>query len=1020
MPHFPSLRKITKQDRTGSTEYDPDNEDLTEFSESKLCVLNFEDGEQNFWQRAWEQTKEEADVDLLVEVHLDEAEQVAQEALQRSKFTEDHERLIPGTKYTYRQVFDNIANWANKFTDVGDLIVQADPGYATLPWSLIRFAIKLSFGEVETYHGMLDGTQFVAQLVTQYPVIERTYARLDSKLAIALRRNLYDLYVAILRFQINAIKYFAVKRKFFRTLKGINPVSSDNYRQLREAINAVKDQVDRDIALVHSDVTKRGIDELIEGNKALLSGQKELFETTRDGILALSERTGAAFRSQQELMERRFDEAEVHNQKRNDAIFDMWRGPLDVMSAELERERIQREKEELLKIRQWLSVAEPETNHHDAKAKRPKGLGDWLLQHRHYQNWKRTNHSALLWIYGFAGTGKTGLVCRVIDDLRKGVATDGSDRIAFFFCSNDQSDSARKESYSRSDPEEALRSIVSRLATSQRTRSAATVIQDKYQEFGPHSDKHRTLDSSDCIEIIVALAREMPVTIVIDGFDELNQSKSPVLLQHLKSIINRCPEKVKIFVSTRSFSAIQHELSLDESTIEVTAENNGEDVKTFIKETLQERIHDGSLLDGKGVAEQLQRDIENTLAIRARNMFLYASLQLNQICDRNSNDDEHSIRKKLDNLPDNLTTVYDGIMAQIHDEKNNSERSCRLAQETFKWLLRVQETLYCDFLLQAISPPEREATVDEILQACRTLVVKGKVFRKPVFEFAHYSVREHVSKMDEYISSKCHVVALKGCLQTLNQTLVKPRDKDDISESQKAFGNYALLYWPLHFEGIDRRDMDEHRTEINSALRNFLLRGRNKKDNYADWLVQAQDMVKRLRDGGYLGSKLNHVEADPPTALFASCVFGIDDLVGNFGRELNGLNRSNTHGQTALSLAIENNKIDVVKALLSRRFPADLNLLNLRAVQQFEDYDPAKKPDIFIYASALQCAAATGRLEIAKYLICEGAQINLVAGFYGSPLQAAALNGHSEIVSLLLRKGAEPNCQGGFHGMFHE
>ena len=115
----------------------------------------------------------------------------------------------------------------------------------------------------------------------------------------------------------------------------------------------------------------------------------------------------------------------------------------------------------------------------------------------------------------------------------------------------------------------------------------------------------------------------------------------------------------------------------------MTTDNNEKDARTFIQKTLQDRIHDGSLLNGK-VFEQLRTDIENTLATRADNMFLYYSLQLSQICDRNSNDDEDSIRKKLNNLPNNLSAVYDGIMKQIHDEKNNSERSCKLAQETFK------------------------------------------------------------------------------------------------------------------------------------------------------------------------------------------------------------------------------------------------------------------------------------------------------------------------------------------------
>ncbi len=96
--------------------------------------------------------------------------------------------------------------------------------------------------------------------------------------------------------------------------------------------------------------------------------------------------------------------------------------------------------------------------------------------------------------------------------------------------------------------------------------------------------------------------------------------------------------------------------------------------------------------------------------------------------------------------------------------------------------------------------------------------------------------------------------------------------------------------------------------------------------------------------------------------------------------------------------------------LLSRRFPADLNLLNVKAVQQFERWnlaEPSGPPEDILYASALQCAAATANLEIADLLIREGAHVDFVAGYLGSALQAACLKGHAAIVELLLRKGAE-------------
>ena len=855
---------------------------------------------------------------------------------------------------------------------------------------------------------MLEGAGFVAQLITSYGVIEQTYARVDSELSAALRKSLLAFYMVIFNFQIPAIKYFDGSHKFLRALKGLNPVSAADLRQRREAIDTAKQRVDQDIALVHSDVTKRGIDELVAGKDKLLASQEEQFAATRDGILALARNTGSSFKSQQSFIGEQFAEADARQQKRNDAIVEMWREPLDVLSTRLEEERVEKEIQEVRSIRNWLSSAEPEMNDDDARRKRPLQLGNWLIKHPKFQKWEGSV-SSILWVDGFAGTGKTGLACRVIDHLREKLQDEASDRLAFFYCSNDKAGGGREESSSRNDPVEALRSIVSQLSTSQQHRRVAPIVQEKYAAIGPRSDRNRPLNYSDCVEILVAISKDTQINIVIDALDELDRAGSPDLIKNLKDVIRRSPGNVKVYISTRSFPAIENDLNSGES-IEVTAENNSQDVRSFVKQTLQARIDEKALLNGD-VPENLKAEIEEVLTKRARNMFLYASLLLNQLCDRNRTDDEDSIRKKLQTLPSNLGEMYNRIMVEIHDDRNNSQRSCQVAQSTFKLLLCSQEPLQYESFLEAVSPPERKADIDEVLHACRTLVIK----EKSVFEFAHYTVREYVSKMKQYSPSQCNIVGLRSCLTILNKSFADGQ-RDTLSESQKSFNEYALRYWPLHYEGIERDDLDEHRVVINAMLRTFLLRGRSKTDQYALWFAEAQEKVKQLGDNNYLASKLKNLQASPPTPLFAACVFGLEDIIARFGREVNSLNSYNAHGQSALCLAIENNNFDVVKAMLSRRFAPDLNLLNVRAVQQFEDFDASWTPDIIIFASPLQCAAASGNLDIVEFLIEGKAHIDLVAGYYGSPLQAAALRGHQAVVSLLLSKGAEPNSQGGFHG----
>lgn len=984
--------------------HQPDVEDAQELH------LRPTDG-QGLWQLAWKTVKKKVDWELPESLQhaenlstKDEVEALQKEAQDRRHLSESNQRHIWGTKYTYREVCDKVSSYAQTFEFVGDMVTQAEPVYAALPWTAIRFIINCAVGESETYHAILDGTEFISGLVVQYPAIEQIYAKIDSESGNELRKSLLHLYRLILRFQLYSIRYFDPKHKVARTFAGLNPVKAETIKTQLAGIEKAKQKADSDIGLVDAEVTKVGIDNIKEGQ----ADQKHSLEVIKDTLRALSGDTASFVHEQREWM----SEVDKTQQARNEAFVEMWKAPLDDLKQKLEQEMIQRENENLYNVRRWLSRAEPETDYAEARGKRLMDLGEWLIEHRKFKEWQSSTLSSLLWLHGFAGTGKTGLVCRVLHEirmrLRNADPTEGPGRLAFFYCSSDKPSTGR-EVASRSDPREALRSIVSQLSTSQRGRSVAPIVQEKYEEFGPGSDSRRALNDAECVEIIAEVAKHTTITIVLDAFDELDQAHSNQLIQIIKDINRQSPENVKIFMSTRSFPAIEDYLKADPST-EVTPENNGGDVKTFIHRTLQTSIDERLLLDGN-VSEELQSDIEKTLTRRAQNMFLYASLLLTQLCDKNKTDDEESIRKKLEGLPKDITEAYNQIMVEVHDNKGNSGRSCGIAQSAFKWLLCAQESLDHDAFLEAVSPPEKKVDNDELLRACRTLVARGQ----KTYEPAHYSVREHIGRMDDYASSKCHMVATISCLSVLTKMFRSDTVHNDLSPSEKAFGQYALLYWPLHYESIKQHDWTEHRSAVNILLRTLLLQGRSKVNKYENWYTQASERAKSIKHND-LATKYKALNASPLTPLFAAAVFGLEDLVSKFGRELDELNKCNEHGQTALCLAIHNNKLGVVKALLTSRFPADINLLNVNAVQQFEDWDDKRKPEVILYASALQCAAANGMLEIAEYLIDKGAHVDLVAGYYGSPLQAAALNGHAHVVELLLKHNAEPNSQGGYFG----
>ena len=121
--------------------YDTYVEFIAGAEQSKPGILERDDSEPGLWQTAWEQVKKDTgwkpppEWDLsAMNVH-NEVEKVHRVAEDRAKETREKEAKLPGSQHTtYRHVYKNVAKWAKKFQFVGDIVVQADPGYSTLPW----------------------------------------------------------------------------------------------------------------------------------------------------------------------------------------------------------------------------------------------------------------------------------------------------------------------------------------------------------------------------------------------------------------------------------------------------------------------------------------------------------------------------------------------------------------------------------------------------------------------------------------------------------------------------------------------------------------------------------------------------------------------------------------------------------------------------------------------------------------------------------------------------------------------
>ena len=97
------------------------------------------------WEQAWEQVKKyEDDWKLWPQFQgvkdlktKDVVTQVHELAKRRCDEAEKSQGHVFGTRLTYRKMCSNVAKCAKKFQIVGDMVAQAEPVYAALPWVIM-------------------------------------------------------------------------------------------------------------------------------------------------------------------------------------------------------------------------------------------------------------------------------------------------------------------------------------------------------------------------------------------------------------------------------------------------------------------------------------------------------------------------------------------------------------------------------------------------------------------------------------------------------------------------------------------------------------------------------------------------------------------------------------------------------------------------------------------------------------------------------------------------------------------
>ncbi|CZR67760.1 uncharacterized protein PAC_17659 [Phialocephala subalpina] len=603
-----------------------------------------------------------------------------------------------------RDKLEKIVKWVEKFVEVGDTIVQYDPGHAALPWA------GVATNDSQIYGAMVDGVEHISNLITRYHVLEAIYLKPieggDLKARDQFEASLVKLYAAIMIYLVKARLFFN-KNPIKRMAGAVVHTAESSVESFFDRIEKAQADVNRCLSLLDAERTQSSHE-----NMSLITLQID------DLKRILSDLDAPILRQATQI-------AALH----------------DSLEAE--------ERKGLLT---WLSKVNYRAHHKAMGAGLLPYSGLWLLEKPAFLEWRKSSVSSILWLHGIPGSGKSRLLYSVIENLRHENNNSESDKsksgapLALFYCLRAEAEPER------ADPDEILRCILKQLSCS----TANLPIREPVASW---------LNVSECEELIVALLNENPATIVIDALDECNAKRRHELLQALDNIIQRSASLVKIFVSSRDDNDIVCHLERSQN-IFIKAIHNRADIERYVNVEVEKAIAERRLLCGD-VSQSLQEKIRQTLISGAQGMFRWVSLQIDNLCDPERMKHEEDIFEELGRLPktlqDSYAIIHERIKTSVAPSRNLAYRAiCWLlcARETLKSADFIA-AVSVDQNGQSIKTSSRS-----LLDVCCNLVFLDDVLN--TFRFTHLSVREYFEGQDEHHSTNTNGVVLERCFHVFN------------------------------------------------------------------------------------------------------------------------------------------------------------------------------------------------------------------------------------------------------------
>ena len=799
-----------------------------------------------------------------------------------------------GETIVLRDIFQKMVVWVDIFKQIGDTVVQYDPGHAALPWAGLRFILQVAIGDIVRFDFVVKGMESIARMIGRYAIFEDVYLRRTSKATTELKNGLIQLYSTILLYQSKAKSFFDQSSP--KRILGSVFVTEDEFESLARRMDLEQSNVDRCAAILDAE-NQNDISDSLE---ALSISQHEKHRGLMDLLHTIN-------------------------------------GPILRMTSQLNgiEDRLDRSKR--FEILRWVS-AQPYLEHHEQISKKAlAGTGRWLLEDPLYAKWHKESTSSLLWLHGKVGAGKSTLVSIVIEDAKRRFEAGQSPPPVFFYCSRNAAEPQR------SDPAAILSSIVRQLSCTEPGLPLLSPIIEIYERKG-QGFSSQGLQIEESRDLITKLIEYYPMTtIVIDALDECDPEKRELLLDTIESLLQHSSlGLLKVFLSSRDDQDISCTLR-EYPNLDLVSSRNSADIEAFVREETDRLVRKQRLLRNSRAKESLKVLIIEEVARATDGMFRWATLQLEMLCTMKLDQD---VRARLGRIPPKLEQLYQEIY-----EKNllkyPGEVGQSIINNIMRWLLCAQRQMKSSEFCTAIvlnTIPAEELTKEHVLDLCHGFIVFDDSLE--VFRFAHLSVREFLEKQDEYMASSCHLIAAETCLLHFiglsdfspakaflqhNYTLDVCGKATSTAAVLGGFHNYATIFWARHCQLIGEEGR-KNNARFERIFRFFLFNASNDLSPLNMW-VQSD---RRSTRGGSLRWLFNPENGFRPDdrAYFLACAYAFCEIIRLCMNE----NPPEARDEGCF-LAIDNTEAEALKILLSNRSENEISMYLVGLVARNMDFD---------------------------------------------------------------------------------